>query len=359
MSVVAPTFNSAQFLPHAVQSLLDQTIDQRLMEIIIVDDCSEDDTWKIITDFAARYSHVRAFRLERFSRGPGRARNVGVHHSEGEWIAFLDADDAYLPDGMEVLLRLAEHVPCDVASARLDFVYDGRQISPAIYDAVLPEALIGVSVNEHPESLWPPPTVCGRLFRAGYLAENRIMFPEEMIAEDSVFSTEALLRASSVSYSPEVVYEYLREGNRVHLSISDDLDPLYFSDWLETREMIETLYTKYSPHSYWELRYDTDLKHGMGQLWRFSHLLDLDDAEGRRTLLETTCRFQDFCAHYESADLSNAAPFQSLVPMLIGDGDLKEAVELIRLWNAAQRVTNGPTNSGGGRVSDLSDHTIV
>ena len=104
ISVIIPTFNSSELLPRAVQSLLDQTIDPRLMEILIVDDCSQDDTWSTINHLADRHTRISGYRLEKFSRGPGRGLNVGMEHARGEWIAFLSSDDRYLPEAMELLL---------------------------------------------------------------------------------------------------------------------------------------------------------------------------------------------------------------------------------------------------------------
>ena len=85
----------------------------------------------------------------------------------------------------------------------------------------------------------------------------------------------------------------------------------------------------------------------MGQLLQFSYRLDLEDDKDRRTLLHTIERFQGFCSHYESAELENVSPFRSLVSMLIGDGDMEAAVEIICLWNTVRLNETQPDRARG------------
>lgn len=333
VSVVVPVFNSERWLARALQSLVDQTLDPRLLEVVVVDDCSSDRSVEIAGEFTEKRNSIHVLGLEQFSRGPGRARNAGVRKATGTWVAFLDADDAYLPEGLEAMLDLAQESRCDVAACRLEVVSETERATPAIYDQVLPDPLSGVAASEHPELLLAPLSVCGRLFRRSFLLDCDIWSPEGVIAQDSVFTTEALLRAAAVSYRPVSVYEYQRNDSET--SISDTLDERYFSDWLATRSMIEALYAEHSSLSYLDTRYDIDLKHGVAQLLRYSRRVDFADNADRRSFVETVRAFQPYCARYSRADLENPAPLLSLVPMLIGDGDVDLAMDIIRLWNQA------------------------
>lgn len=87
ISAVIPAYNCAAFISTAIESALAQTYP--LVEIIVVDDGSRDETATI----AARYPKTRVIRTE--NRGQGAARNTAIAASRGEWIAFLDADDAW------------------------------------------------------------------------------------------------------------------------------------------------------------------------------------------------------------------------------------------------------------------------
>ena len=92
ISVIIPTFNAAQYLPAAIESVLGQ--DYKNLEIVVVDDGSSDDTPAVI----ARYGKfVEYIRLENNGGGPARPRNIGIRAASGDYIALFDSDDLMLP----------------------------------------------------------------------------------------------------------------------------------------------------------------------------------------------------------------------------------------------------------------------
>ena len=97
VSVVIPTRNRARLLSRAIQSVLTQSHSR--LELIIVDDNSSDDTPQAVQSL--RDERVQYIRHE-VTRGPGPARNAGVAVSQGQFVAFLDDDDEFLPDKLEV-----------------------------------------------------------------------------------------------------------------------------------------------------------------------------------------------------------------------------------------------------------------
>jgi len=90
VSVIIPAYNGAAFLPEAIDSVLAQ--DYEPLEILVVDDGSTDDTHDVLRPYAPR---IRYFYQE--NRGPSAARNLGIERARGDLIAFLDADDRWLP----------------------------------------------------------------------------------------------------------------------------------------------------------------------------------------------------------------------------------------------------------------------
>jgi glycosyltransferase involved in cell wall biosynthesis len=101
VSVVIPAYNAVGYLKGAVDSVLAQTYP--VHEIIVVDDGSADSTFEIASRLP---SPVRAIR--KANGGPASARNTGVREATGDWIAFLDADDAWIPGKLERQLALVE-----------------------------------------------------------------------------------------------------------------------------------------------------------------------------------------------------------------------------------------------------------
>ncbi len=94
VSVIIPTYNSANYLPEAIESVLAQTYKD--FEIIVIDDGSTDNTKDVVAPYLDRiiFSEVP-------NGGPARARNRAIRESSSEYVAFLDADDIWYPDKLE------------------------------------------------------------------------------------------------------------------------------------------------------------------------------------------------------------------------------------------------------------------
>jgi glycosyltransferase involved in cell wall biosynthesis len=121
VSVVIPTFNSATYLGEALDSVLAQTYQP--LEVILVDDGSEDETPQVATAYPGRVTYVRKQR-----GGPASARNVGVRVAAGEWIAFQDADDIWMPDLLEKLAKSAAETGADLVCCDYRALIDGSPV---------------------------------------------------------------------------------------------------------------------------------------------------------------------------------------------------------------------------------------
>jgi glycosyltransferase involved in cell wall biosynthesis len=94
VSVVIPTYNAARYLTEAVVSVLSQSF--RDIEVIVVDDGSTDDTAAVVSRFGPPVRYMR-----QQNRGVAEARNRGIEQSRGRYVAFLDADDTWLPNKID------------------------------------------------------------------------------------------------------------------------------------------------------------------------------------------------------------------------------------------------------------------
>jgi glycosyltransferase involved in cell wall biosynthesis len=102
-SVIIPTFNRAAFLREAIDSVLAQN--EQNLELLIVDDGSTDDTRKLV----AQYGNLVQYYFQQ-NRGVSAARNLGIRHAAGKFIAFLDSDDLWLPQKLSRQLQwMAAH----------------------------------------------------------------------------------------------------------------------------------------------------------------------------------------------------------------------------------------------------------
>jgi GT2 family glycosyltransferase len=103
-SVVVPAYNRASTIRKAIWSVLAQSA--RDLEVVVVDDGSTDNTLQAVQDIAKCDARVRVVR-HGSNQGAQAARNTGIHAARGEWIAFLDSDDTWLPSSLDVRLAAA------------------------------------------------------------------------------------------------------------------------------------------------------------------------------------------------------------------------------------------------------------
>lgn len=123
-TVIMPLHNKAPHVAQSAQSVLQQS--HSPLELIIIDDCSSDGGREI----AAAISDPRVRILDRQTPGPGgyAARNLGIREAKGEWIAFLDADDLWREDHLEVLAHAIADAPnAGAAATRFDHVFENRR----------------------------------------------------------------------------------------------------------------------------------------------------------------------------------------------------------------------------------------
>jgi glycosyltransferase involved in cell wall biosynthesis len=112
VSAIVPVKNRADLLPRAVHSVLNQS--HTMLEAIVVDDDSTDDTWMVATSLAAEDPRVVPLR-NTGRRGAQGARNTGIRAARGEWISFLDSDDYWLPNSVQVRIAAATADRVEVA----------------------------------------------------------------------------------------------------------------------------------------------------------------------------------------------------------------------------------------------------
>lgn len=125
VSVIIPTYNRAEFLGFAISSILDQTY--KNLQVIIVDDGSTDDTENVIKNF----QNQEIVYIKQEHKGAPSARNIGIANSKGEYIAFLDSDDMWMPAYIEKQLEVFEKSKLNpgVVYCGIEYIDEtGRQI---------------------------------------------------------------------------------------------------------------------------------------------------------------------------------------------------------------------------------------
>ncbi len=102
VSVITPTYNCARFIEETIKSVQAQTYMN--WEMLIIDDCSTDNTAEIVLEYSKRDKRIKYHQLEKNS-GAAIARNMALRMAHGRWMAFLDSDDLWLPKKLESQLN--------------------------------------------------------------------------------------------------------------------------------------------------------------------------------------------------------------------------------------------------------------
>ena len=118
VSVILPTYNRAHLLPKSMNSVLSQSWPR--LELIVVDDKSTDNTAEVVA--AVADDRVRYVKNDTKKKGANVARNIGITHAEGDFIAFQDSDDEWLPDKLSLQLDLMRRLGSDYACVYSRFV---------------------------------------------------------------------------------------------------------------------------------------------------------------------------------------------------------------------------------------------
>lgn len=124
VSAIIPTRNRSRCIDSAILSALGQTYTD--LEVIVVDDGSTDNTVQILEEYARKDARIRLIQHS-YRKGAQAARNTGIHAAHGRWIAFLDSDDQWLPDSLDVRLQIARSKGVHVVHSDCYVLKPGRE----------------------------------------------------------------------------------------------------------------------------------------------------------------------------------------------------------------------------------------
>ncbi|MBE1876374.1 glycosyltransferase family 2 protein [Myceligenerans pegani] len=239
LSVVVPAYNVGAWVRECLSSILDdQDAD---LEVVVVDDGSTDDTWDIVTGFAASHPEVRAVRSP--GVGGAQARNYGAEIARGEYLAFADADDLVPRGAYPRMLDAARAGNADMVAGSFLKFYTTRTWRPTWRWPAFHEPRTGVTLADQP-SLICNRACWNRVFRRDFWFREGIYFPTVPRSNDIVPMTKALVAAKRIAVVPDTVYLYRdRPGSSSMSSQSAGLDSFvsYLSQEIVCRELVSSV----------------------------------------------------------------------------------------------------------------------
>ena len=201
VSVVMPAYNAAAFIEEAIDSVVKQTVQN--WELIVIDDCSKDNTRDVVLAVAEKDSRVRLVCNEQ-NMGVAKTRNRGLEMCGGQYVALLDSDDYWKPTLLEKMIARAEETTADIVYCSYEMV--DEQGEKVCNDFVVPPK------TSFEESIVRSVITCSTVLMTSKLAkENR--FPVNMYHEDIALWFQLLRDGAVARGVPEVLAAYRQRRN--------------------------------------------------------------------------------------------------------------------------------------------------
>lgn len=262
VSIVMPVYNSQEFLPQSVGTILSQTLPD--FELILVDDGSKDTSLTMLQEYQKQDSRIQVIAQE--NQGSGVARNTGMAIARGKYILFLDSDDYFESNMLEVMVKKAEETRADVTICRATcFDHHTGEALPSDWlrkDKYL-NRVKGRTTFEPVEMKdclfqftygW----AWDKVFRLDFVRERGMKFPDLRHSEDLVFVYTALACADTISLVSEKLVHYRLNRNK---SLSSDKSNI--EDMLKGVELLlsnlqtKTNFTSYKEsYFFWKLDFE-------------------------------------------------------------------------------------------------------
>lgn len=215
LSIIVPIYNVEEYLTECLKSLY--KISSLRYEVILVNDGSKDNSYKIMEEFKKLYPNKTVI-VNKKNGGLSSARNAGLRVAKGKYISFIDSDDFIDTDEFEKFVIEGIKARLDIVVGNMRYYVPGRIGEPLFRSHKIKELGVVTGI-EFLYNLFQPPKcyreeVVDDIYRRDFLLKNNLFFNEEIVHEDSEFTTLAYLKAKKVKYIDKAFYFYRqREGS--------------------------------------------------------------------------------------------------------------------------------------------------
>ena len=213
-SIIIPVYNTYNYLERCLSSVFNQSFSD--YEVIVVNDGSTDDSYKIIERFEKEYSNLKYFFKD--NGGLSIARNYGVSKARGEYILFLDSDDYYELDLLKNLNDSLDN--CDVVRFGVQDVFDdGRVVR---YNDIVFNKTNGIDSFNYICKFHYVEIACAYCFNRKFWINNKFKFLDKAYHEDFGLIPLVLIKSSSTKSIDYIGYNYYQRSNSISKSSQYD-----------------------------------------------------------------------------------------------------------------------------------------
>lgn len=247
VSVIIPVYNVEKYLDKCLQSV--ETQSYKDIEIIVVDDCSTDNSYNIAKTHAWGDSRIKIYRNDE-NKMAGGARNTGIRKSTGKYIMFLDSDDTLPADAVGVLFEEISGTGSQMSFGRMVWEKDSV-LTPVTYiESMVDRFLAAENQNLRfmPPEFWAVGSAVNAIYDRDFIVKNNIWFPEFVYWEDVAFTAFIWQLASKITFTDNIVY-FRTERTGESKSITQKYDFKKFADRDIITKCVFDFFNKYPENS--------------------------------------------------------------------------------------------------------------
>lgn len=209
VSIIIPVYNVEKYLKRCLDSVINQKLKD--IEIICINDCSTDNSLKILQEYASKDKRIKLISLSE-NKGAGEAKNKGLEIAKGEYLSFIDPDDKIDLNFYEELYKKANETNADIVKCELITIEtDGTKKKSCLNNLISTKSKFYFSYE-----------YTSAIYKTSLIKDNHITFPSELIVgEDVVFLHKSIIKAKIIEVIDTTTYYYFRRYNSLNTQIYD------------------------------------------------------------------------------------------------------------------------------------------
>jgi Putative glycosyl/glycerophosphate transferases involved in teichoic acid biosynthesis TagF/TagB/EpsJ/RodC len=217
ISVIIPVYNVEEYIKDCLDSIINQTIGIENIEVIVVNDCTPDNSMEIVRKYAEEYPSIKIVEHE-FNQGLGQSRNTGLKYVTTNYISFIDSDDFISENTYETCLEKFKRYNCDFVIYEYDYYSEsGRKYNRNPSYILFNEDKVIDDIIKTPEIIFST-SMCNKVFPKKF--KDILKFPST-IYEDMVPTIMAIFSSKRIYVTNQCKYYYRKRENE-NKSITDD-----------------------------------------------------------------------------------------------------------------------------------------
>ena len=222
ISIIIPIYNVETYLAECLDSIYKLNIKD--MEVILIDDGSTDESYKIARTYAEKYLD-KTILIQKENGGLSSVRNFGIHIARKKYIAFIDSDDFIDCEKFEKLLKEGSEKDLDVIAGNLMYYKDGKTGEPLFRSEHIRNCGVVTGTeffhNSFEKTKCFREEVVASFYKTDFLRKNNLFFTEGILHEDSEFTPKVLLKAEKIEYLDYPFYYYRQRSGSIMSKVTE------------------------------------------------------------------------------------------------------------------------------------------